>query len=175
MKITDLKRVKLLLLDVDGVLTNGDLIYNDQGAEAKAFNVKDGVGLRLLMGAGVKVGIVTGRRSEAMRHRCRNLGITIIYDDVRDKAAVLDSILTQAGVTPEEIAFIGDDLLDLPIMRKVGLSIAVADAVSQVRQKADMVTTALGGRGAVREVCEAILQAQGHWEKIIKRYTGESA
>ncbi|MBC2693786.1 MAG: HAD hydrolase family protein [Desulfobacteraceae bacterium] len=161
-----LKKIKLLLLDVDGVLTDGSIIYNDNSEETKVFNVKDGLGIRLLMEAGINVCIVTGRRSKALYHRCKNLGITMLFDGVRDKAAVLDIISEQTGVFPEQIAFIGDDLPDLPLMRIVELSIAVADSHEAVLKKACMVTSAKGGSGAVREVCEAILKAQGLWDKI---------
>lgn len=170
MNSSDLKNIKLLLLDMDGVLTRGDIIYNDNGAEIKAFNSKDGVGLRLLMDSGISVGIVTGRKSEALRHRCRNLKIELIYEDVHDKSALLDDISQKTGVKPAEMAFVGDDLPDLPIMNRVGVSVAVADANIHVRQKADLVTKAPGGRGAVREVCETILAAQGLWDDVLKRY-----
>ena len=161
-----LKKIKLLLLDVDGVLTDGSIIYNDNSEETKVFNVKDGLGIRLLMEAGLNVCIVTGRSSKALYHRCKNLGITMLFDGVRNKAAELDIISEQTGVSPEEIAFIGDDLPDLPLMRIVELSIAVADSHEAVLEKACMVTSAKGGAGAVREVCEAILKAQGLWDKI---------
>lgn len=166
-----LKRIKLLLLDVDGVLTDGGIIYDDNKVETKAFNVKDGLGLRLLMDNGVQVGIVTGRVSSSLQHRCENLGITIIFDGIHDKAEALEKIMTETGAIAEEIAFVGDDLPDIPIMKQVGLSAAVADAHEKVRENADMVTSARGGGGAVREVCEAILKAGGKWEKIISRYT----
>ncbi len=165
-----LKRIRLLLLDVDGVLTDGGIIYNDNGAEAKVFNVKDGLGLRLLMDAGIKVCIVTGRTSKALRHRCGDLGIDHVFEGVSEKDTLLDSIIEQAGVSVEETAFIGDDLVDLPLMKKIGLAIAVADAHEAVLDNVAMVTSAIGGAGAVREVCEAILKAQGLWDNILGRY-----
>ena len=165
-----LKSIKLLLLDVDGALTNGSIIYNDNGVETKVFNVKDGLGIRLLMETGIKIGVVTGRSSKALRHRCKNLGIEHIFDGINDKSGALNIILDRTGVTAEEIAFIGDDLPDLPLMKRVGLSIAVADAHPTVLATSDMVTSAKGGAGAVREVCEAILKAQGLWEKILERF-----
>ena len=161
-----LKKIKLLLLDVDGVLTDGSIIYNDNSEETKVFNVKDGLGIRLLMEAGINVCIVTGRSSKALYHRCENLGITMLFDGVRDKAAILNIISEQTGVSSEETAFIGDDLPDLPLMKIVGLSIAVADSHETVLKKAYMVTSANGGAGAVREVCEAILKAQELWNNI---------
>lgn len=165
-----LKAVKLLILDVDGVLTDGSIIYNDHGVETKAFSVKDGLGIRLLMDAGINVCIVTGRCSEALVSRCKNLGIEHIFDGIINKAAVFDLILERMDVSAEETAFIGDDLPDLSLMKRVGLSMAVADAHKTVLENADRVTLANGGKGAVREVCEAILKAQGHWENILKRF-----
>jgi 3-deoxy-D-manno-octulosonate 8-phosphate phosphatase (KDO 8-P phosphatase) len=165
-----LKQIRLLLLDVDGVLTDGSITYNDNGAESKVFNVKDGLGLRLLMDAGIKVCIATGRTSKALRHRCRDLGIDHVYEGVREKDTLLDSIIEQTGVSVKEIAFIGDDLVDLPLMKKIGLTIAVADAHETVIDNVAMVTSAKGGVGAVREVCEAILKAQGRWEDIVESY-----
>ncbi|MCP4351701.1 MAG: 3-deoxy-8-phosphooctulonate synthase [Desulfobacterales bacterium] len=164
------KRIKLLLLDVDGVLTDGSIIYNGKGDEIKNFDVRDGTGIRLLMKSGIKVGIVTGRSSKALLHRCKNLGIELIFDGIKDKGAVLDVILEITGVSPEDIAFVGDDLQDLPLMKKVGLCIAVSDAGKTVRQWADVVTSAKGGSGAVREICETILKAQGLWEKIMEDF-----
>ncbi len=165
-----LRQVRLLLLDVDGVLTDGSIIYHENGTETKVFNVKDGAGIRCLMDAGLKVGIVTGRSSGALRHRCQNLGIDLLFDGVRDKSAVLPAIVEQTGVSPEAIAFAGDDLPDIPLMRKVGLSIAVGDAHGMVRDQAEMLTKARGGAGAVREICDAILTAQNLWEKIMERF-----
>ncbi|HUT69294.1 MAG TPA: HAD-IIIA family hydrolase [Desulfatiglandales bacterium] len=170
MTLDKLKRIKLLLLDVDGVLTDGSVIYDDTGAEIKAFNAKDGLGIKMLMGAGIEVGIVTGRTSRALFHRCDNLGISLVFDQVRDKTGVLEVISKEKGVGAEHIAFVGDDLVDIPLMKKVGLSVAVADAHETVLEHADMVTSAQGGDGAVREVCEAILKAQGLWEKVLERF-----
>jgi 3-deoxy-D-manno-octulosonate 8-phosphate phosphatase (KDO 8-P phosphatase) len=170
MVLSKLKRIKLLLLDVDGVLTDGGIIYNDNGWETKVFNVKDGLGIRLLMEAGIHLGIITGRSSNALNSRCKNLGINLIYDGVRNKIDVLDDLLDQTGVSAEEVAFIGDDLPDLAMMKMVGLSIAVGDAHKSIIDTADMVTSARGVHGAVREVCEAILKAKGLWEDILERF-----
>ena len=171
MTLDKLKRIKLLLLDVDGVLTDGSLIYDDTGAETKVFNVKDGLGIRMLMDAGIEVGIVTGRTSRALLHRCDNLGISLVFDKVLDKTGVLEVISKEKGVEAAHIAFVGDDLVDIPLMKKVGLSVAVADAHGTVLEHADIVTAAQGGAGAVREVCEAILKAQGLWEKVLARFS----
>jgi len=170
MVINRLERIKLLILDIDGVLTDGGIVYNDTGVETKEFNVKDGLGIRLLMEAGIDLCIITGRRSGALRHRCKNLGIDLIFDGIDNKAAVFDLVLDRTGATAEETAFIGDDLPDIALMKRVGLAIAVADAHPIVLENADMVTSANGGKGAVREACEAILKARGLWENILKRY-----
>ncbi len=168
--IEKLKAIKLLILDIDGVLTDGSVIYHDDGTETKAFNVKDGLGIRLLMEAGIQICVATGRRSQALLHRCRDLGIEHIFDGISDKAAILDLILDRTGVSAAEVAFMGDDLPDLALMQRVGLAIAVADADPTVLEKAQMVTAAKGGRGAVREVSETLLKAQGLWENILKRF-----
>jgi 3-deoxy-D-manno-octulosonate 8-phosphate phosphatase (KDO 8-P phosphatase) len=166
---TLLKQIALLLLDVDGVLTTGQVIYNDAGQETKVFNVRDGLGLRLLGEAGIPVGIITGRRSMALVHRCNNLGITLLKDGVRDKAAMLKTILDETGVSADQTAFVGDDLPDLPVMRRVGVPIAVADAHDLVKQTAVWTTKARGGQGAVREISENILKARGEWDALIQR------
>ena len=168
--IEKLERIRLLLLDVDGVMTDGSIVYGAEGQEIKRFYVRDGLGLRLVMRAGIKVGVVTGRQSEALMHRCRDLGIGLIYAGVSDKAAQLDRIVAQTAVQAENIAFAGDDLVDLPLMRRIGLSIAVADAHEIVKAHADLITTAPGGAGAVREICEALLKSQGRWESILKEF-----
>ncbi len=170
-KPQQLKNIRLLLLDVDGVLTDGSIIYNEHGEETKVFHVRDGLGIRLLQKAGIYVGIVTGRAaSNALMHRCRNLEIELIFDDVRDKAAVLTKILKQLKISVQEIAFVGDDLIDLPIMRQIGLPIAVADAHELVMETASWTTTARGGQGAVREVCEALLKAQKKWRPLLEGF-----
>ena len=165
-----LQKIQLLLLDVDGVLTDGTIIYNDSGMETKTFSVKDGFGIRLLMNNGIQVGIVTGRSSRALQCRCENLGIDLVFDGIADKAKALEEIIRQTGRDVQEIAFMGDDLPDLPIMNRVGVSIAVADAHTHVRSQSDLVTSANGGRGAVREICEAILNAKGLWNTILDTY-----
>ncbi|MGE0086957.1 MAG: KdsC family phosphatase [Desulfococcaceae bacterium] len=165
-----LANIRLLLLDVDGVLTDGSIMYQADGTEIKCFNAKDGLGIRLLMESGIQVGIVTGRSSPALIQRCRNLGISLIFDGVKDKGAVLEDIMSQTGVSAEETAFAGDDLPDIGLMRRVGFSAAVADAHEAVRQEAAMVTVREGGRGAVREICEAILKARGAWEKTVEGF-----
>ncbi|MFZ5573383.1 MAG: KdsC family phosphatase [Thermodesulfobacteriota bacterium] len=172
MDLTDekLKSIELVLLDVDGVLTDGSIVYDDAKNETKTFNVKDGFGIRLLMKSGVQVGIVTGRSSMALRHRCDDLGIALLFDGVKDKAALLPRIMELTGVSESRIAFVGDDLPDLPIMKKVGLAVAVGDGHELVREHAHMTTRASGGKGAVREVCEAILVAKGMWNSLCESF-----
>lgn len=170
MVLNKLRQIKLLLLDVDGVLTDGSIIYDDNKVETKVFNVKDGLGIRLLINAGIPVGIVTGRTSEVLYHRCKNLGISLIFDGIIDKGDILNQIIKQTGILSEEIAFIGDDLPDIPLMKQIGFSVAVADAHQAVRENADMITSSKGGAGAVREVCEALLKAKGLWENILESF-----
>lgn len=164
-----LQKIKMLLLDVDGVLTGGEIIYTDTGEQIKYFNVKDGLGIRMLQKAGIQVGIVTGRSGEALRHRCNNLGIDLVFDGVRDKTEILEHIVETCRMAATAVAFVGDDLPDLGIMRQVGLSVAVADAHEIIRKTAHITTTASGGCGAVREISEMILKAQGKWDALLKR------
>ncbi len=169
MTIDRLKKIQMILLDVDGVLTAGEIIYSDSGEQTKIFNVKDGVGIRLLKEAGLKVGIITGRKCDALRHRCDNLGIDLVFDGIREKERTLEEIEALTGITKEAIAFVGDDLPDLPVMKRVGLAVAVGDAHDIVRKAAHITTSAHGGQGAVREISEAILKAQGLWDDLIQR------
>ena len=164
-----LQQIRLVLLDVDGVLTGGEIIYSDNGEQIKVFDVKDGLGIRMLKNAGIEVGIITGRTGKALRHRCDNLGIELVFDGVRDKVRVLETIVQSSGITSQACAFIGDDLPDWAIMRQVGCAVAVADAHTMIRQIAHMITRAPGGRGAVREVSEVILKAQDKWAPTLEK------
>lgn len=164
-----LGKIRLLVLDVDGVLTDGYIGYDDDGRETKAFDVKDGFGIRLLKTVGVDVCIATGRVGGALHHRCKNLGIELIFDGLKYKAAILDKLIKKTGIPTDRMAFVGDDLLDLSLMERVAIAIAVADASNEVIQAADAVTHSKGGRGAVREVCEAILKAQGKWDYLVQQ------
>ncbi len=168
MTSSKLSRIKLLLLDVDGVLTSGHIIYSNAGMETKAFHAKDGLGIKLLMNAGIDIGIVTGRSSEALFQRCNDLGIKLIFDGIKEKGAVLDTILSRTGLLAEQVAFMGDDLPDISLLKKVGVSIAVADAHESVKKSVDIITHKKGGDGAVREVCEMMLKANGLWDNIIE-------
>lgn len=165
-----LAKIKLVLLDVDGVLTDGRITYSDSGEQIKSFNSKDGLGIRLLMDAGIQVGIITGRTSGALRHRCDNLGLTMLFDGIKNKAESIATIAEETGIAPEEMTFVGDDLIDLPAMTRVGFSVAVADAVHEVRCQANHVTQAKGGHGAVREVSELILKSRGLWDAVLDRF-----
>ncbi len=164
-----LQQIRLVLLDVDGVLTSGEIIYNDNGEQTKIFNVKDGLGIRLLKEAGIQVGIITGRSGKALRHRCDNLGIELIFDGIRNKDKAIDDIHADTGIAIEAMAFVGDDLPDLPAMKKVGLAVAVGNADPLIQSHAHIVTQAPGGKGAVREISEAILKAQDLWDDLIQR------
>jgi len=165
-----LARIRLLLLDVDGVLTDGRIIYDSQGVETKAFDVKDGHGLKLLQRAGIAVGIITGRQSPVVDIRARELGIEIVYQGAKDKLVPFGEILAKLGLTAEEVAYVGDDLPDLPVMRRVGWAAAPSDAIEEVKPYAHYVTVRPGGRGAVREVCDLLLRESGHWEGVASRY-----
>ncbi|MFO7751052.1 MAG: HAD hydrolase family protein [Desulfobacteraceae bacterium] len=166
----ELQKIKLLLLDVDGVLTRGQVTYSDSGEQIKSFHSRDGLGLRLLMESGIQAGIITGRTSKALFHRCTNLGIDLVLDNIKEKGKGLRTMSDRTGISFDQIAFVGDDLIDLPAMKLAGLAVAVPDAPREVKERADMVTTARGGEGAVREVCETILKARGMWEKAIQHF-----
>lgn len=165
-----LEHVRLLILDVDGVLTDGRITYADSGEQIKSFLSRDGLGLRLLMDNGIQVGIITGRTSGALTHRCRNLGIDLVFDGIFDKAGAMDQVVRRTGIDLSDMVFMGDDLIDLPAMKRAGISVAVADAAEEVKSRADIITRARGGQGAVREICEAILKAKGLWDKALKPF-----
>jgi 3-deoxy-D-manno-octulosonate 8-phosphate phosphatase (KDO 8-P phosphatase) len=163
-------RIKLLLMDCDGVLTDGRLWLTEDGDEQKAFNTHDGLGLSLLHRAGLKSGIITGRTSKAVTRRAQGLGIEFVRQGEPRKIAAFEQLLKQAAVDENEVAFVGDDLPDIPIMQRVEFAVAVADAVEETRSVAHYVTLARGGRGAVREVVEIILKSQGRWHELLDEY-----
>jgi len=165
-----LAKIKLLLLDVDGVLTDGRIIYDSLGNELKAFDVKDGHGLKMIQRAGIKVGIITGRSSEVVRRRADELGIEILYQGALQKLKPYREILAQYNLTDDQVAYVGDDIVDLPILQRVGFSATVADAVPDVLPLVDYVATRDGGRGAVREICDLLLRAMGSWDELTARY-----
>jgi 3-deoxy-D-manno-octulosonate 8-phosphate phosphatase (KDO 8-P phosphatase) len=166
----ELAKIKLLLLDVDGIMTDGRIIYDNQGNELKAFDVKDGHGLKMIQRAGIKIGIITGRKSEVVARRAAELGIEILYQKALTKLEPYREILAAEGLVDEQVAYMGDDVVDLPILRRVGFSATVADAVPDVLPLVDYVTRRTGGRGAVREVCDLLLHASGQWESLTARY-----
>ena len=159
--------IKMLLTDVDGVLTDGRVFLDHEGREMKAFHVWDGLGLVLLQRAGLLVGIISGSDAPLIRHRARQLGITEVYTACLDKKPALDEILARHQLRPEQVCFVGDDLLDLPLFRCVGMGVAVANARPEALAAARYVTAAQGGAGAVREVAELILKTQGRWEEVL--------
>lgn len=153
--------IRLLILDVDGVLTDGRLYFGPAGEALKVFHVRDGHGIKMAQQAGIEVAILSGRRSDAAFHRARDLGLSRYYEGLRDKVAVLEELLAALNLGSQEVAAVGDELVDLPLMAQVGLAVAVADAAPEVLTGAHWVTTLPGGRGAVREVCDLLLKAQG--------------
>ncbi len=163
------KKIKLLLLDVDGVLTDGKIIIGNYGDEIKNFDVKDGLGVVLLRKAGLRSAIITARSSRIVKIRARHLGIGKIYEN-HYKIKSLNDIKRRFRVKEEEICFVGDDLIDIPILKRVGLAVTVPNAIKETKEVAHYITQNPGGKGAVREICEIILKAQGKWEKIVKRY-----
>jgi 3-deoxy-D-manno-octulosonate 8-phosphate phosphatase (KDO 8-P phosphatase) len=163
-------RIRLLLMDVDGVLTDGTVYLDDEGVETKGFNIMDGLGLALLRRDGVALGIVTGRTSRLVARRAKELGVAHLVQGCTDKLAAATDILAAEGIDWEALAYVGDDLIDLAVMRRAGLAVAPPGAAPEVRAAAHHVTALGGGRGAVREVCELILKAQGRWEEVLARY-----
>lgn len=165
-----LKSIKLLILDVDGVLTDGRVIYTDSGEEIKRFDAQDGHGLKLLMRSGIEVVLLTGRESKAVLHRARDLGIEDVYQKALNKIEVYESILRKKDRTDKEVGFVGDDLVDIPVLKKVGFSAAVPSAAPEVKEIVDYITTHKGGEGAVREICELLLKAQDTWATVTEKY-----
>jgi len=155
------KKIKMLLLDVDGVLTDGRIILDNQGNELKAFHVRDGHGIKLAQRAGIVIGIITGRKAEVVNVRARELGITEVHQGALDKIRVYEAVLERYGLHDAEVSFIGDDIVDAAILKRVGLAVTVADCDPAVRLFAHLVTRAEGGRGAVRETITLILESQG--------------
>ncbi|MGA2525868.1 MAG: HAD-IIIA family hydrolase [Smithellaceae bacterium] len=165
-----LKDIKLLILDVDGVMTDGRIIMDDDGREMKNFDVRDGHGLKIIQRYGVKVALLTGRESEVVQHRARDLEIKEVYQGALNKKDVFEKILLKHNLPATAVAFLGDDIVDIPVLRRVGFSAAVADALDVVKKSVDYITNNRGGHGAVREICEMILQAQGKWAEIAAKY-----
>jgi len=164
------KKIRLLLLDVDGILTDGRILYNEKGQEIKCFYVQDGQGIRWLLGEGIKVGFLSGRSSGAVKMRAEELGVSFLFQGIKDKTKIFEKLLQKTKLDPEQVSFMGDDFMDLPLLKKVGLSISVSNGHPLVQKKVDYVTRAAGGLGAVREVSELIFRAQGKWESILRDY-----
>lgn len=164
------QNIKLVIFDVDGVLTAGTLFFDNKGQEYKAFHSQDGHGLRMLLECGLQAAIITGRKSNLVEHRMRDLGIEHVFQGYRDKRPAFKELLSLTGLKPDQIAYMGDDVIDLPVMSKVGMAIAVQDAHSFVRKHADYITETRGGRGAAREAIEFILDAQGLLQDKLETY-----
>ena len=164
------KNIKLLLLDVDGVLTDGNLIYSHEGKESKSFNTQDGFGLRILQDAGVNVGIITARSSEALERRSQDLKIAHLYQGAANKLVAYKEIVKATGLKPFEIAYMGDDWLDLVLLKRVGLAVAPSNAVAEVKDIVHYTTEQSGGHGAVREICDLILEAMGKHKELYQHY-----
>ena len=164
------RRIRLVVFDVDGVLTDGSLYITDAGEEFKAFHSQDGHGMKMLKATGIQLAIVTGRTSRSVELRAQNLGVGILYQGVEDKLVVFEQILASFGFEEESCAYMGDDVVDLPVMLRCGLAVAVPDAPPLVKSRAHYVTRQRGGRGAVRELCEIIMHAQGTFDAQMQPY-----
>jgi 3-deoxy-D-manno-octulosonate 8-phosphate phosphatase (KDO 8-P phosphatase) len=164
-------RIRLVLIDADGVLTDGRIHVGAGGEDGRAFHARDGLGVRLGQQAGLSFGIISGRRSAAVAGRADELDITELHQGISDKLACLEQLLERLAIPGDAACFIGDDLVDLPVMRRCGLSAAPSDAAREAREAADYVTESAGGRGAVREVVDLLLRASGKWQEVTKRFT----
>jgi 3-deoxy-D-manno-octulosonate 8-phosphate phosphatase (KDO 8-P phosphatase) len=164
------QKIKLLLLDVDGVLTDGSVFYDEKGREIKRFFVQDGQGIRWLQKSGIDVGFLSGRSSQAVTKRAEELGIRFCFQGIRNKMEVFEKVLRQTALQPEEVSFMGDDFIDVPLMKRVGFPISVMNGHPLVQREAVHIPNAIGGRGAVREVCELILRAQNKWDPLLREY-----
>jgi 3-deoxy-D-manno-octulosonate 8-phosphate phosphatase (KDO 8-P phosphatase) len=166
-------QIRLLLLDVDGVLTDGGIIIDDRGLETKRFDVRDGLGIALLLRAGIKVGFLSGRSSRSVTRRARELKVRMVYQGVQNKPAVYAKIKKSMGVTDDQIAYVGDDIVDLPLLESAGLGVAVRDGGPELQRRVDYVTRSQGGKGAVREIAELLLKSQGKWNNVTRCYYNE--
>jgi 3-deoxy-D-manno-octulosonate 8-phosphate phosphatase (KDO 8-P phosphatase) len=168
-------RIKLLILDVDGVLTDGGLIWHADGKESKIFHVHDGHGIRLVQRAGIEVALLTGRSSQVVAHRAKDLGIKLVAQGSRNKLTDYEEMLRQRQLDDLDVAYVGDDLVDIPVFKRVGLAVAVAGSATYVNSHCHVTTQNQGGQGAVREICDFLLQAQGKWEEVTTPYMGDSS
>src|SRR3954447_13309763 len=167
--------IRLLLFDVDGVLTDGVVLMHADGSEAKGFHIRDGAAMVWAQRAGLTVGLLSARTAGATTHRAAQLGIRLVVQGANSKLAAYERILRETGLTDHAVAYMGDDLLDLPVLTRVGLSAAPSDAVADVRERVDFVAQAAGGNGAVRELVELLLRAQGRWDAFVSEWTSEAA
>ncbi len=165
-----IKKIKVLILDIDGVMTDGHIIYSIYGDELKFFDVQDGFGITLLRRAGIKSVIITAKKSRIVKLRARDMKVEKAYQGYTVKLKAFNRVIKKFRVKPEEVCFIGDDLIDLPILKRVGLAVAVPNAVEEVRQHAHFVTSRAGGHGGVRELCDLILKSQGKWDLATEKY-----
>jgi 3-deoxy-D-manno-octulosonate 8-phosphate phosphatase (KDO 8-P phosphatase) len=166
----DARRVRLILLDVDGVLTDGTIVLHHDGTESKSFHIRDGAAIVWAQRAGCRIGLLSARTSEATEQRAMQLGIPIVVQGATDKVSAYDEILRKTGLSDADVAYMGDDLQDLPVLRRVGFSAAPADAAADVRETVDWVSTVAGGKGAVRELIEHVLRTQGTWQGAVAEY-----
>jgi 3-deoxy-D-manno-octulosonate 8-phosphate phosphatase (KDO 8-P phosphatase) len=164
------RKIKVLIVDIDGVMTDGRIIYSIYGDELKFFDVQDGFGITLLNRAGIKSIVITAKKSRIVKIRARDMRVAKAYQGHMDKTKPFDHALRKFRVIPEEVCFIGDDLIDIPVLKRVGLAVAVPNAMEEVKASAHYITSKMGGRGAVREVCDLILKAQGKWDLATERY-----
>lgn len=164
------KKIKLVIFDVDGVLTDGSLFYGDDGQEYKAFNSLDGHGMKMLQESGVLIGIITGRTSEVVMHRMKNLKVSHVYQGKLEKLPAYEELLQKLSLPPEQVAYVGDDVVDLPILIRVGLAITVPSAHELAKKHSHWVTNKAAGSGAAREICELIMKAQGTFESAMEKY-----
>ena len=165
-----IKKIRVLILDIDGVMTDGHIIYSIYGDELKFFDVQDGFGITLLRRAGIKSVIITAKKSRIVKLRARDMKVEKAYQGYTVKLKAFEDVIKRFRVKPEEVCFIGDDLIDLPILKRVGLAVAVPNAVEEVKQHAHLVTSRAGGHGGVRELCDLILKSQGKWDLATERY-----
>ena len=166
-----MQSIKLILSDVDGVLTDGGITFDNQGIESKTFHVRDGLGIKLWQRAGHQFGIITARTSHIVKVRMSELGVEVVRQGSSDKWSVAEQVLSELGLTPEETCYIGDDLSDLSVLTKVGLACTVADGVAEVKSACQLVLKTPGGKGAMRELIETILKSQKRWDEVFRSYT----
>ncbi len=168
--LSRLKKIRIVLMDLDGVLTDGRVVYGDYGDELKFYDIQDGMGIDLLRKGGILTAIISGRKSRVNTRRAKELKISAVFQGVPDKLKIFTKLLKKYGVAPEEVCCIGDDLVDVPLMRRAGFAAAVQNAVPEVKRSAHYVTTKPGGRGAVREIADEILKAQGKWDAVTREF-----